>query len=55
VYLSEVNSLGGTNQFLGIAFLVMAGIVVLILAVFVILYFAKIHNKDLYSPDKVKW
>jgi len=55
VYFSEVNSLGGTNQFLGIAFLVMAGVVVFILIIFVMLYYAKIHNKDLYSPDKVKW
>jgi hypothetical protein len=55
IYFSEVNSLGGTNQFLGIAFLIMAGIVVLILIIFVVLYLVKIHGKDLYSPEKVKW
>ncbi len=44
IYLSEVNSLGGTNTFLGIAFLIMAGIVVLILIIFVVLYFTKIHG-----------
>ena len=47
--------MGGTNKFLGIAFLIMAGIVVLILIVFVVLYFTKIHGQDLYSPEKVKW
>jgi hypothetical protein len=55
IYFSEVNSLGGTNQFLGIAFLILAGIVVLILIIFVVLYLVKIHGKDLYSPEKVKW
>ena len=47
--------MGGTNQFLGIAFLIMAAVVVLIMIVFVIMYFVKVHGKDLYSPDKVKW
>lgn len=44
IYLSTVNGLGGTNTFLGIAFLIMAGIVVLIMIIFIILYFAKIHG-----------
>ena len=39
IYLSEVNALGGTNKFLGIAFLIMAGVVVFIMIAFVILYF----------------
>ena len=55
IYLSEVNALGGTNKFLGIAFLLMAAVVVLIMLIFVVLYFTKIHGKDLYSPEKVKW
>lgn len=55
IYISTVNSLGGTNTFLGIAFLVMAGVVVVIMIVFVVLYFLKIHGQDLYAPEKVKW
>lgn len=55
IYLSEVNALGGTNKFLGIAFLLMAAVVVLIMIVFIVMYFVKIHGKDLYSPEKVKW
>lgn len=55
IYLSEVNALGGTNKFLGIAFLIMAGIVAVIMIIFIIMYFTKIHGKDLYSPEKVKW
>ncbi len=55
VYFSEVNSLGGTNKFLGIAFLLMGAVVVVIMAVFIVMYFVKIHGKDLYSPEKVKW
>lgn len=55
IYFSTVNSLGGTNKFLGIAFLLMAAVVVAIMVVFIILYFTKIHGKDLYSPEKVKW
>lgn len=38
IYLSEVNAFGGTNKFLGIAFLAMAGVVVLIMIIFLILY-----------------
>jgi hypothetical protein len=55
IYLSEVGALGGTNKFLGLAFLIMAGIVAIILIIFIILYFVKIRGQDLYSPDKVKW
>lgn len=55
IYLSTVNALGGTNKFLGVAFLLMAAVVLLIMIIFVILYFTRIHGKDLYSPEKVKW
>jgi hypothetical protein len=55
VYLSEVNGLGGTNKFLGIAFLVMAGAVVLIMFIFAILYCVRIQGKDLYSVENLKW
>jgi hypothetical protein len=44
IYLSTVNSLGGTNTFLGIAFLIMAAVVVVIMIVFIVLYFAKVHG-----------
>jgi hypothetical protein len=55
IYFSEVNGLGGTNTFLGIAFLAMAGVVLVIMLIFTVLYFTRIHGQDLYSPDKVKW
>jgi hypothetical protein len=55
IYLSEVNAFGGTNKFLGMAFLAMAGVVVLIMIVFVILYFARLHGKDLYSTENLQW
>lgn len=55
IYFSEVNGLGGTNTFLGIAFLAMAGVVAVIMLIFTVLYFTRIHGQDLYSPDKVKW
>lgn len=55
IYLSTVNAFGGTNAFLGIAFLAMAGIVVAIMIVFVILYCVKIRGHDIYSTDNLKW
>ncbi len=55
IYLSEVNDFGGTSNFLGFAFLVMAGIVVLIMIVFIILYFVRIRGKDLYSTENLEW
>lgn len=55
IYLSEVNTFGGTNKFLGIAFLAMAGVVVLIMIVFIILYFVRLQGKDIYSTENLKW
>ena len=55
VYFSEVNSLGGTNKFLGIAFLGMAGVVFLIMVIFTILYFVRLKGKDIYSTENLKW
>lgn len=55
IYLSEVNTLGGTNIFLGVAFIVMASIVVLIMLIFVVLYCVKIRGTDIYSTDNLKW
>jgi hypothetical protein len=51
IYLSEVNSFGGNNKFLGIAFLAMAGVVVFIMLVFIVLYFVRLQGKDLYSTE----
>ena len=55
LYFSEVNSFGGTNKFLAYAFLIMAGIVVLIMFIFCILYLVKLRGTDLYSTDGLKW
>lgn len=55
IYLSEVNSFGGTNVFLGIVFLVFAGVVVLIMMIFSVLYFVRIRGKNLYSTENMKW
>lgn len=55
IYLSEVNALGGTNKFLGIAFLAMAGVIVLLMIIFTILYFVRIAGKDLYSVENLQW
>ena len=55
VYLSEVNEFGGTNNFLGIAFLAMAAVVVVIMFVFIILYFVRLRGVDIYSTDNLEW
>jgi len=55
IYLSEVNDFGGTSTFLAYAFLVMAGVVVLIMLVFIILYFVKLRGKDIYNTDHLEW
>jgi hypothetical protein len=55
IYLSEVNAFGGTNIFLGIAFFVFAGVVVLIMIIFTFLYCIRIRGKDLYSTENLKW
>jgi len=41
IYLSEVNTLGGTNNFLAIAFMAMAAIIIVIMQIFSILYCCK--------------
>jgi len=50
-----VNTFGGTNKFLGIAFLAMAGVVVFIMLVFVVLYFVRLRGNDIYSTENLKW
>ena len=55
IYLTEVNTFGGTNPFLGIVFLAFSGVVVLIMLIFTILYFVRIRGKDLYSTENLKW
>jgi hypothetical protein len=55
IYLSEVNAFGGTNKFLGIAFLAMAGVVVFIMLIFIILYFVRLKGTDIYSTENLKW
>jgi hypothetical protein len=55
IYLSTVNDLGGTNDFLGIAFLTMGGIVAFIMIVFVVLKLVKGKDEELYSIDNMSW
>lgn len=55
IYLSEVNALGGSNKFLGYIFIAMAGVVALIMAIFVILYLVRLRGTDLYSIENLKW
>lgn len=55
IYLSTVNDLGGTNDFLGIAFLTMGGIVVAIMIVFIVLKFIRGKDEELYSIDNMSW
>lgn len=49
VYLSEVNSLGGKNLFLGKCMLCMTGVIILIMCIFGILYLKRVRNQDIYS------
>ena len=55
IYLSEVNDFGGTNKFMGITFLVIAGIVFMFMIAFLLLYFFRIYGKDIYSTDNMEW
>jgi hypothetical protein len=55
LYFSEVNAFGGTNKFLAYAFLIMAGLVVLIMIVFIILNVVKARGQDVYSTEGLKW
>ena len=55
LYISEVNTFGGKSRFMGIFFLVMAGILVLMMLVFVFLYVTRVHGKDIYSTEDLTW
>ena len=55
LYLSTVNDLGGTNDFLGLAFLTMGGGVVFIMIVFIILKLIRGKDESLYSIDNMNW
>ena len=55
VYLSEVNAFGGKNSWLGLVLLSMAGVVSLMIATFVILYFTKIRGKEFYTTANLTW
>ena len=51
-----MNDFGGTNNFMGIALLTMAAIVVIIMIVFTFMYFIKIRGQyDFYDPDYIDW
>lgn len=55
LYLSEVNDFGGSNAFMGMTFLIIAGIVLLIMIVFIVLYITRLHGKDIYSTENMEW
>eukprot|EP00347_Sterkiella_histriomuscorum_P023074 403336051 len=56
IYLSEVNDFGGKNLFLGIALLVMSGVVVILMAVLTVCYCYKVKSKEnYYDPDTLDW
>ena len=55
VYLSEVNSFGGKNAYLGIGFLALTAVVGAIMVLFVFLYFRRIRGYDLYSTSNLSW
>ena len=55
IYFSEVNALGGTSTFLGLAFIIMSGVLFLIMFVFTVVYCARIAGKDLYSTQHLEW
>jgi hypothetical protein len=51
IYLSEVGKFGGKNMVLPIMFLSMAGVLALILLLFIACWFAKIRGKDRDSDE----
>ena len=55
IYLSTVNSFGGTNKFLGAAFLVAAGLVLVIMVALVVLRIVRGRDQNLYSLENMKW
>lgn len=55
LYLSTVNSFGGTNMFLGAAFLVAAGLVLVIMVALVVLRIVRGRDQNLYSLENMKW
>ena len=55
VYLSEVNMLGGNNKFLGLVYIIAAGVIVFMMLIFCVLYCIRIYDKDLYSTENLQW
>ena len=58
LYVQEVNSLGGSNRFLGILFICMAVLIVTIAFVFLALYITRIAyypggTAEFYNPDRL--
>jgi hypothetical protein len=55
IYLSTANAFGGTNTFLGVAFLTIAGIVALIMMVFVCFECAYKNSPNRYGLSHMSW
>lgn len=56
IYLSEVNDYGGTNKFLGLAYLIMSVICIIIMLIFVGMYYYRVKgNENFYDPDFLEW
>ena len=56
LHFQEINSLGGSNPFLGLIFMAMSGLGVLIMIVFLALYVIKVtNNPEFYEIENTKW
>ena len=53
IYLSEVNKLGGKNNFLGLAYIIVAGVILLFMVLFCFMYCIRICGKDIYSTENL--